>query len=339
MAVRVFFIILIYSLSAQELGAQIFTLNTKDEQVKSITIPDSTVQSVRRKGSVVEIIGEIERNQKGVTFLPIVPFSPDESYEVWNSKSKLFEFTVKSNLSVPRLINVYPLSNEVPANFLKFYLEFSNSMGEVNPYEKISLYKGNQKLEHAILRLDPPLWNEDRTVLTVWLEPGRIKTDLGPNRMIGSILKPADSIEILIEPLRGMNALKMDSTYRKRIVILPRDEIKPSIQNWKLETPVVSSTEQLMINTLEVMDYGSTVSGIKILYGGKDFSGSTDFVNDTTVSFKPDAKWKSGSYILRVNTKVEDLAGNNFNRLFEEDLHGNNTIPEDDAVELEFRIE
>ena len=41
----------------------------------------------------------------------------------------------------------------------------------------------------TFLDLQPELWNAEGTVLTLWLDPGRIKRDLIPNKELGIPLK------------------------------------------------------------------------------------------------------------------------------------------------------
>ena len=41
--------------------------------------------------------------------------------------------------------------------------------------------EGVDTLKGTFLDLQPELWNDDATELTLWLDPGRIKLDLIPN--------------------------------------------------------------------------------------------------------------------------------------------------------------
>jgi hypothetical protein len=42
--------------------------------------------------------------------------------------------------------------------------------------------------------------------------------------------------------------------------------------------------------------------------------------NDSRCSFRPDAPWAGGEYQLVVDSRLEDLAGNNLNRPFDRDI-------------------
>ena len=56
-----------------------------------------------------------------------------------------------------------------------------------------------------------------------------------------------------------------------------------------------------------------------------DFSLSD---NETLIHFKPKSHWQPGQYQIIVSSILEDLAGNNLNRLFDNDLD-----TEDDSAE------
>ena len=41
---------------------------------------------------------------------------------------------------------------------------------------------------------------------------------------------------------------------------------------------------------------------------------------ETILHFTPSAAWSAGDYTLEIESRLEDLAGNNLNRLFDKDL-------------------
>jgi hypothetical protein len=53
----------------------------------------------------------------------------------------------------------------------------------------------------------------------------------------------------------------------------------------------------------------------------------------------PEEPWSTGNYLLKVDSKAEDLAGNNFIRLFEEDLSEENTTLPTDFQFINFTVE
>ncbi|HSF52494.1 MAG TPA: Ig-like domain-containing protein, partial [Algoriphagus sp.] len=62
-------------------------------------------------------------------------------------------------------------------------------------------------------------------------------------------------------------------------------------------------------------------------------------LEEKSIQFIPENSWKKGKYILQVESRLEDLAGNNLNRLFETDLlNPSKTAIESDFKRLEFEI-
>ena len=59
-------------------------------------------------------------------------------------------------------------------------------MQEGQALENITVIKnGKDTIPSIFLDLQPELWNKERTILTLWLDPGRIKRDLQPNKKLG----------------------------------------------------------------------------------------------------------------------------------------------------------
>ena len=56
--------------------------------------------------------------------------------------------------------------------------------------------------------------------------------------------------------------------------------------------------------------------------------------NEKTWAFIPNEQWKSGEYQVRINTWLEDLAGNNLSRLFEIDLTKEGEIAQEYGEEI-----
>jgi hypothetical protein len=71
---------------------------------------------------------------------------------------------------------------------------------------------GTDTLHDAFLDLQPELWNEDRTVITLWLDPGRIKRDLQPNLKLGAPLQQSEKYRSLFQ---SNGKIPMDANWKK----------------------------------------------------------------------------------------------------------------------------
>lgn len=71
---------------------------------------------------------------------------------------------------------------------------------------------------------------------------------------------------------------------------------------------------------------------------GKEQLGKIEVLhNERAWRFTPLTEWKKGRYILRVEPRVEDLAGNNLERLFDRDLAKPGAKPEDETGYVRFQ--
>ena len=90
-------------------------------------------------------------------------------------------------VGVPSVLMIYPSTDVLPANLLKFYLQFSRPMRETDAiFDHIRIIddQGNV-IEDPWRRA--PLWSNDGTRLTLLIHPGRIKTGVNLNLDLGPL--------------------------------------------------------------------------------------------------------------------------------------------------------
>src|SRR5688500_13348437 len=112
-------------------------------------------------------------------------------------------------------------------------------MQEGKALEHIALIKNNQDtVDKVFLNLQPELWNKDRTMLTLWLDPGRIKRDLQPNKMMGEPLQLASNYQLVIgQDWRDVDGLSLKQVYHKNFMVAQRDTLSPNPDLWKIQVP------------------------------------------------------------------------------------------------------
>ena len=60
---------------------------------------------------------------------------------------------------------------------------------------------------------------------------------------------------------------------------------------------------------------------------------------ESILKFQPISEWENGNYTITVDSKLEDLAGNNLNHPFDRDLNAdNNQIIETEIKTIKFKI-
>ena len=290
----------------------------------------------------VKLLG-VEQSIAGRTtndmFTPFVPFTNGLTYCVFSGSDSLFSFTPDiGEFDSPTVDHVFPLSGELPENLLKFYLVFSQPMEVGKVYDHLHLFQDEEELERAFIRLSPELWDETGQQLTVWIEPGRIKRDLGPNKRLGPVLEAGKTYRLVLdEEFRSRSGKALESKLEKRFVVAERDEEIPKIESVKFKIPKKHTNIPLTVFFDEPMDY-ATSTMVSIHLDEERIPGKWNMPRDDVLTFWPDNNWERGYYRLEINSDSEDLAGNNFIRLFDVDLTKSKESPELEKVSAKFEI-
>ena len=225
------------------------------------------------------------------------------------------------------------------------YFEFDSPMQQLQPsldfIKVFNLTKGGQV--DIFLSLENELWNREKTRLTLWLDPGRIKKDLIPNQEKGIPIEKGNQYELIVERhfSGGAYGADLGKHYVKRFYVSDRDKESPNVSQWKLTKPKSNSKEGLGIEFDEFLDVILVNESISIVGENEEvFSGGfvTSKKGNNTL-FIPENTWKKGVYKLVVDSKLEDLAGNNLNRLFDVDLENRGEVNTSKVQIRSFRID
>ncbi len=207
------FFAFIFLLSCKQNKQRDIEIIWDDKRAVAISIPKSLLNDMDinslnerlkvyvEKNKSVAMLGEYNLQDEMILFKPLVPLSQGLSYEVYFDKKLIGNIKVPfANASnAPRLLMVYPTPDTLPENLLKMYVQFSGPMREGESQKHISLVDhNNDTLQGVFLDLQPELWNNERTVLTIWFDPGRIKRGLIPNRQLGNPLKKGERYRLAI---------------------------------------------------------------------------------------------------------------------------------------------
>ena len=271
------------------------------------------------------IIGTVNIDGAYITFKPTVPFDQETPYTlVYNDQYFHFEIARSKDQTVMAVTDIYPSVKEVPANILKWYIKFSQPVNPVRIYEHINfLDREGIPIDRSILELGAPLLSEDGMLLTVWIEPGRQKRLLGPNRYLGSVFEPYREYTLQIaHTLKDATGVPIKQSVRHTFTTTGSDRTKPIISDWDV-TMLQSDTHQtLMITCNEYLDYGSLLDAFSVWLDGDRVEGKLSYDGLTSsIHFIPADKWKKGIYTIHVAHQLEDLAGNNLHHLFDRPIN------------------
>ncbi|SHI41249.1 hypothetical protein [Aquimarina spongiae] len=267
------------------------------------------------------ILGKTIQEKGRIRFTPFVPFNWEQDYTiVYNRTYTYFHLKIPDDYQFISVKGVYPSADEVPANLLKWYVQFSKPINETAIYDHIHfLNRSGDTIPRAVLDFTNALISEDSKLLTVWIEPGRQKRDLIPNQELGPVFEEGKTYTLVISGIKDQAGVQMKDHFTKQFQVAKADRQQPDIHSWKITPPKRNTQLQLIIDCKESLDYGSTIESMQIVDSNNNLiEGNWQFSNkESTLSFNPLKKWNKESYTVFFNPKLEDLAGNNLDRLFD----------------------
>ncbi len=333
------------------------TLLWKDRKAIGISIPHeltahfskdslSSLLAVKLEGNRQQprMLGRYEFQENALIFKPLIPFTQGLRYDIFLDSVFLKSVLIPQLESVekPALIAIYPTADTLPENLLKMYLRFSKPMAAGNSLRFVSLLNNyGDTLQAPFLALQPELWNQAGTQLTLWLDPGRIKKDLQPNKALGPPLVQGETVTLIVSPRwKAQNGLSLESTFTKQFFVGSADKTSPAPESWKLEIPTVATRQPLAISFGEPLDYSLLKETITIHNSDEEtVLGKIGMVeNEKQLLFVPDRVWATGQYDVLIASILEDLAGNNLHRLFEVDNENAQPVRDQKYYKLDFEI-
>lgn len=233
----------------------------------------------------------------------------------------------------PRVISVWPPSDEpVPANLLRFYVEFDQPMRAASVDRAVQLIsEGGEPIADALVPIPEGLWDRERRRLTVTLHPGRIKQGVGPRRVQGPVVEAGATFDLRIGPeLRSASGLAVvPSSFR--YVVGAADRVPPDPESWGLEAPRgAAGVARLVLD--ERVDPAVLRRAVRLLEIERPEGVGSAGVTPVDVGVEIDAGgrslrlwpssgvWRPGRYRLEILGVLEDLAGNRPGRLFDAPL-------------------
>ena len=332
----VFFVIILSSCDGSKIYDKV-SIVKEDDRAVAVSIPSHLLQGlqnddiennlhVRMANTTENMLGEYETDNSRIVFKPLIELSPGATYYI------IFKGNIISELTIPErelitkttLDAIFPESDSLPENLLKIYLKFSKPMrqGVSEKYLSIIDSKGDT-LHNVFLNLNTELWDEEGKQLTIWLNPGRIKRGLQPNENEGSPLKSGNSYTFSVSgEWTDIKGNKLAKSYSKGFITGPKDIISPNMTLWTINLPAAGSGQALKVDFNESLDHSLIPNTIIVIRrDGELIEGKIlPKEGEKSFLFYPDKPWTSGNYYLKTDSRLEDLAGNNLNRLFDNDI-------------------
>ncbi|EZH75581.1 hypothetical protein ATO12_02000 [Aquimarina atlantica] len=275
--------------------------------------------------SINPVLGKLIEEKTSIRFTPLIPFGWNQKYTVvYGDTIEYFVLDIPEEYEYLSVTSIYPSAKTLPSNLLKWYIQFSHPINETHIYDHIRFINAvGDTLPRAALSLENALISNHGKLLTVWVEPGRQKRDLIPNKQLGPVFKNENSYKLVVlKKLKDINGISMHDNFIHSFQITNADRIKPDINSWKIQAPKVNSKSRLLISCHEPLDYGSTQNSITVINTkGEKINGNWQFTDhESTMFFTPLHPWKKGNYNILLQPHIEDLAGNNLDRLFDSEI-------------------
>ncbi len=300
-------------------------------EIMTVTVAD------RAGAELPPLWGEYQVTADSVLFQPRFPLRPDTAYRVVFQPGRIpgtampeapavtAEFP-RQPATAPRtnVVGVFPSSDELPENQLKFYIYFSAPMSRGEAYRRVSLLDdAGKKVEFPFLELGEELWNPEATRFTLFFDPGRVKRGLQPREIFGPALEEGRSYTFVVDSA-WLDALgrPLEESFRKEFTVAAPDDTQPDVQRWRLAAPPAGSSEPLVVDFDEPLDRAMLERVLSVVDAGEQtLAGEVQVSNlERRWSFQPEVPWSGGRYHLVVDAALEDRAGNSLGRPFEVDV-------------------
>ena len=265
----------------------------------------------------------------GVLFVPRYPLAAGLRYKVVvrvpgrDAIAKTFE-TARANFAPVTVVeHVYPSTNRLPENHLKFYIHFSGPMSRGEAYRRIHLVdESGSTVEMPFLELEQELWDNRGQRLTLFFDPGRIKRDVLPNQEIGPSIAAGHRYTLVIDKeWKDDKGRQLVAGIRKTFSVAEADRKPLDIRSWVIAAPQAGTTNALAVDFPEPLDHALMLRQFELFDSTGNAVEGIDASDRDEMrwTFKPSAPWKPGRYEFRIGTIISDLAGNMIDRPFEID--------------------
>ena len=299
--------------------------------------------------------GKYEVTPDALVFRPAFPLDPGRRYGARFDPARLprprRDEIVEKTISITaptagpstRVAGVWPQADMWPENLLRFYVHFSAPMSQGSAVGRVRIEDDRgQEVEGALLPLEVDLWNQDRTRVTIFFDPGRVKLGILPNRQKGRPLVRGRQYSVVVDgDWRDAAGQPLVGAFRHQFTAGPEVTSAVVPSTWTIAPPRAGTRDALVVDFPWPLDrailrraLGVAASGASAHLGG---DVEVD-VGDRRWRFIPQTSWAAGAYDLVVFTFLEDPSGNAVGRPFEIDMFTKAPSTTTDTVRVPFEV-
>ena len=309
-----------------------------------VVLPSEFIESGTHIYALQPLPGSFKTDGTAICFIPRFPFLDGTSYslvvgsvteerdpgtsEIWTIKRP-----PRAGEATTDVVAVYPSVGKLPVNQLKFYIHFSSPMSEGWAARTVYVRRAdNDEPLGGVFLMEPELWDRQRRRLTLLLDPGRIKRGLAPHKEAGYPLIEGVPVVVIIEAeFRDAAGRQLRTPAERRYEVGPPVRVRVDPQDWKYHWPTSGSIDPLTVEFDRPLDHALLERGLwvndaaGVALAGRGSIGP----GEQSWWFEPESPWKEGRYVLMVDPRLEDLAGNSLIRVFDRDLMRAEDAPDD----------
>lgn len=283
-----------------------------------------------------DVFGLHQVLESELRFIPHFPFEPGMLFRAIFDPGPLGRPDLPEGLtlefSLPRepstapteVKRVFPSSDSLPENLIRFYVYFSSPMRRGCAAEHITLRgPDGEPAPDVLYRAPTELWDKSMKYLTILLDPGRIKRRVGPNRALGPPLKAGQNYTLVVgSGMADSSDRPLRESFHKsfRVTEAVREPI--TVEQWRILTPAMESrqpVELLFPNPLDWALLGQSITVASEYNQPVDGRVGIDQA-ERRWSFTPKSPWSPGCYRISVAPSLEDVCGNSLLGAFDRPL-------------------
>lgn len=318
-----------------------FELADGGARVTASSPPPGAVLSLHVEGQQVPVFATVVKQaDDSLVLTPSYSLAPGENYEARLSvdgkvlERKKYQMPLAPG-PPPSVVRILPDRElTVPANLLKFQIEFDQPMREgIEIFDQIELMDAESGTPVVSPWRRQEMWSPDAKRFTLLIHPGRIKQGVNLRDEMGPVLRPGRDYRLQIgagvRSLAG-KTLGAAMTHAFRTGPELRQPVDPAA--WELRLPETPGSP-LQILTGRPLDPFIAARHLWVVEindaGGESPVEITMLAakNQSEFAITPAHGWKTGRYRLRSDEFLEDLAGNTPKRVFDKDLTEMETDP------------
>lgn len=238
----------------------------------------------------------------------------------------------------PRVVAFHPSGAELPANTLRAYVQFSRPMATRDVGRRVRLVgEDGREVPLAFVAIDEGLWDPGRTRLTLFFHPGRVKRGVAPGERLGPPLVAGRAYRLVVDAaMTDAQGQPLGAPFEHAFRAGPDDREPPRLGAVEVAGPAADGA--LRVRLPEPLDRALLHRFVRVEDADGVPVAGTATVEDGEAAwtFRPDAPWRPGEYAVRIESALEDRAGNRFDRPF--DREAGTDVPATRPLRVPFSV-